>query len=62
MCTKFPPPVMVLGIVSHEGRVITPYFFPQGLRVNATARVEVLEAMVKPWIKDVTQGQSCIFQ
>ena len=44
MHTKFPATVMVLG-VSNE---VPPHFFPQELRVNAAAYIEVLEAVVKP--------------
>ena len=47
MHTKFPATVMVLGMMSNEGHVMPPYFFPQGLLVNATAYIAVLEAVVK---------------
>ncbi|EZA52817.1 hypothetical protein X777_08140 [Ooceraea biroi] len=35
MKTKFPATVMALGVVSNEGDIMTPHFFPQGLKVNA---------------------------
>lgn len=35
MHTKCPSSVMVLGVVSSEGHIMPPYFFPQGLRINA---------------------------
>lgn len=41
---------MVLGVISNDGYVMPPHFFPQGLRVNAAAYIEVLEAVVKPRI------------
>ena len=49
MHTKFSATVVVLGVVSNEGHVMPPHFFPQKLRVNAAAYIEVLEAVVKPW-------------
>ena len=35
MSTKFPTSVMVMGVVSSDGDVMPPYFFPEGLRVAA---------------------------
>ena len=48
--TKFLETVMVLGVVRNEGQVIPPHFFHQGLQVNATTYIDVLEAVVNPWI------------
>lgn len=39
--TKFPATVMVLGILSNEGHVMPPHFFPQGLKVDSVAYIEV---------------------
>ncbi|KAM3187451.1 hypothetical protein ACTXT7_002302 [Hymenolepis weldensis] len=56
MRTKFPQTVMVFGVVavvvvvSSEGHIMTPQFFPQSLRVNADidadAYVETLHTIV----------------
>lgn len=62
ICTKFPSIVMVLDVVSNEGHVIPPHFFPQGLRVNAAAYIEVLETVVKPWIDNICNIRPYIFQ
>ena len=62
MHTKVPATVMVLGVVSNEGPVMPPHFFRQGLRVNATTYIEVLEAVVKPWIDSVRDEKPYIFQ
>ena len=62
MHTKFPATVMVLGVVSNEGHVMPPHFFPQGLRVNSTAYIEVLKTVVKPWIDTVCNGRPYVFQ
>lgn len=62
MHTKFPATVMVLGVVSSEGHVMPPHFFPQGLRVNAAAYIEVLETVVKPWIDSVRNARPYVFQ
>lgn len=62
MHTKFPVTVMVLGVVSNEGHGMPPYFFPQGLRVNAAAYIEVLETVVKPWIDSMRSERPYVFQ
>jgi len=53
---------MVLGVVSNEEHVMSPHFFPQGLRVNVAAYIEVLEVVVKPWIDSVRGERSYVFQ
>lgn len=62
MQNKFPASVMVLGVVSSEGHVMPPHFFPQGLRVNSAAYIEVLKTVVKPWIDSVRNGRLYVFQ
>ena len=62
MHTKFPATVMVLGVVKNEGHVMPPHFFPQRLRVNAAAYIEVLEAVVEPWIDSVHGERPYVFQ
>lgn len=62
MHTKFPASVMVLGVVSSEGDVMPPFFFRQGLRVNAASYTEVLETVVKPWMDGVARGRPYVFQ
>ncbi|KAM3182254.1 hypothetical protein ACTXT7_012772 [Hymenolepis weldensis] len=62
MCTKLAPTMMVFGVVvvSTEGHIMTPQFFPQSLRVsaNADAHVETLQTIVKPpWIDSVANGR-----
>jgi transposase len=53
---------MVFGVVSNEGHVMPPYFFPQGLRINALAYKEVLKTVVKPWIDSIRNGRPYVFQ
>ena len=62
MHRNFPATVMVLGVVSNEGHVMPPHFFPQGLRVNSAIYIEVLETVVKPWIKNLRNGRPYMFQ
>ena len=62
MHTKFPATVMVLGVVSNEGHVMPLHFFPQGLKVNLAAYIDVLSTVVKPWIDEVRNGRLYIFQ
>ena len=62
MHTKFPQTVMVLGVVSSEGDVMPPYFFPKGLKVNSEEYVKVLETVVKPWMDSVAGERHYVFQ
>ena len=62
MHTKFPQTVMVLGVVSSEGDVMLPYFFPKGLKVNSEEYVKVLETVVKPWMDSVAGERHYVFQ
>jgi len=51
METKYPATIMVLGVVSNKSDITTPYFFKQGLRVNADAYLKVLQNVVVSWMK-----------
>lgn len=62
MHTKFPASVMVLGVVSSDGDVMPPYFFEQGLKINAAVYIHVLETVVKPWMDRVADGREYVFQ
>ena len=62
MSTKFPTSVMVLGIVSSNGDVMPPYFFPEGLRVAANNYIKVLQTVVKPWMVGVASKRLYVFQ
>lgn len=62
MKTKFPAHIMVLGVVSSDGHVMPPYFFTEGLKVNQKVYQDVLTAVVKPWIEEVSAGRPYVFQ
>ena len=62
MKTKYPATVMVLGVVSNEGDIMTLYFFKQGLKGNANAYLDVLQNDVVPWMKQVANGRHFTFQ
>lgn len=62
MKTKFTATVMVLGVVSNEGDIMDPYFFSQGLKINADVYLEVLRDVVVPWMKKVANGRHFIYQ
>ena len=62
MSTKFPATVMVLGVVSNEGDVMPPYFFPKGLKINMEELIKVLRDVVKPWMDRVAGDRHYIFQ
>jgi len=59
MHTKFPATLMVFGVVSNEGHVMPPPFFPQNLKINATAYINVLKTVVKPWNDGICNGRLC---
>lgn len=62
MRSKFPSEVMVLGVVSNEGHIMPPHFFPKGLRICAKDYLEVLKDVVKPWMDQTAGGRHYIFQ
>ena len=47
--TKFPPTVMVFGVVSSEGHIMPPHIFEVGLKVNTKVYLDVLKSVVIPW-------------
>lgn len=44
--------------MSYEAHVMLSHFFLQGLRVDATAYIQVLDMLVKPRIKEVAVQQN----
>ena len=62
MKTKYPATIMVFGVVTSEGDVMPPHIFPQGLRVNTEAYLEVLEAVVLPWIRETLGERPFVWQ
>ena len=60
--TKFPQTVMVFGVISSEGDVMPPHIFQQGLRLDTTGYIELLETVVKPWIDSVSAGRPYVWQ
>lgn len=61
-CTKFPAAVMVLGVMSSEGDVMPPQFFPQGLRINAADYKKVVERIVELWIENMSKIKLYTYQ
>ena len=49
MKTKFPPTVMVFGVVSSEGHIMQPHIFEVCLKVNTKVYLDVLKSVVIPW-------------
>ncbi|KAM3187380.1 hypothetical protein ACTXT7_002416 [Hymenolepis weldensis] len=68
MRTKLPATVVFGGVRSEGGggQIMTPPFFPRGLRINsdAVAYVETLQIIIKPpWISGAANGgRSYVFQ
>ncbi|QQP41220.1 Uncharacterized protein FKW44_015518, partial [Caligus rogercresseyi] len=60
--TKFPAAVMVFGIISSDGDVMPPHFFPKGLRLDSEGYVALMRDVVAPWIKKVAAGRPYVFQ
>lgn len=48
--------LMVLGVMSNEGDVMSPHSFIQGLKVNAAE--EMLVRIVRSWIESVSKERS----
>ena len=58
--TNFLATLMVFGVVSKEGHVLLPHFFPQGLKINAVY-INVLKTVAKPWIDGIWNGRPYVF-
>ncbi|QQP48524.1 Uncharacterized protein FKW44_008881, partial [Caligus rogercresseyi] len=50
--TKFPAAVIVFGIISSDGDVMPPHFFPKGLRLDSEGYVDTLEGCGGPLDKE----------
>ncbi|QQP54168.1 Uncharacterized protein FKW44_006909 [Caligus rogercresseyi] len=53
--TKFPAAVMVFGIISSDGDVMPPHFFPKGLRLDSEGYVALMK-------DKVAAGRPYVFQ
>ena len=62
MKTKFPATVMVFGVVSSEGHIMTPHIFEVGLKVNTKVNLDVLKSVVIPWFNQVDGGRPWVWQ
>ena len=50
MKTKFLATVMVFGVVSSEGHIMSSHIFEVGLKVNTKVYLDVLKSVVIPWV------------
>ena len=57
MKTKFPPTVMVFGVVSSEGHIMPPHIFEVGLKVHTKVYLDVLKSVVILWCNQVAGGR-----
>ena len=62
MKTKFPATVMVFGVVSSEGHIMTLHIFEVGLKVNTKVYMDVLKSVVNPWCNQVAGGRPWVWQ
>ena len=62
METKFPATVMVFGVVSSEGHIMTPHIFEVGLKGNTKVYLDVLKSVVIPWCNQVVGGRPWVRQ
>ena len=62
MKTKFPAIVMVFGVVSSEGHIMTPHIFEVGLKVSTKVYVDVLKSVMIPWCNQVAGGRPWVWQ
>ena len=62
MKTKFPAMVMVFGVVSSEGHIMSPHIFEVSLKVNTKVYLDVLKSVVIPWCNQVAGGIPWVWQ
>ena len=62
MKTKFPATVMVFGVVSSEGHIMSPHIFEVSLKVNTKVYLNVLNSVVIPWCNQVAGGRPWVWQ
>ena len=55
--TKFPATSMVFRVVSSEGDIMPPHFFPEGLKLNTNGYICILNKAVKPWFDHLAAGR-----
>ena len=55
--TKFPSTVMVFGVLSSEGHIMTPHIFEVGLKFKTKVYLDVLKTVVITWCNQVTGGR-----
>ena len=60
MKTKFP--VMVFGVVSSEGDIMSPHIFEVGLKVKTKEYLDVLKSVVIPWCNQMAGGRPWVWQ
>ena len=56
------PTVVVLGIVSSEGHVMSPYIFDAGTEFTTEVYLHVMEKVVVPWCNKVAEGKPWVWQ
>ena len=57
METKFPNTAMIFGVISLDGDVMSPHIFETGFSVDTEIYLQVMEAVVLPWIKQVARDR-----
>ena len=57
MKTKFPPTVMLFGVVSSEGHIMSLHIFKVCLKVNTKVYLDVLKSVLIPWCNRVAGGR-----
>ena len=62
MKKKFLATVMVFGVVSSEGHIMTPPIFEVGLKDNTKVYLNMLKSVVIPWCNQVAGGRPWVWQ
>ena len=62
MKTKFSATVIVFGVVSSKGHIMSPYIFEVGLKVNAKVYLDVQKSVVIPWGNREAGGRPRVWQ
>ena len=61
MKTKFSATVMVFGVVSNKGHIMSPHIFQVGLKVNIKVCLDAVKSVVIPWCNKVSGGRPWVW-
>ncbi len=60
--TKHPAGIMMLGVVTSDGKAMPPYWYPKGLGIGQKAYLHVMKTVVKPWLDEQYPDGNYVWQ